>query len=139
MILNQHQLARIEARVHAARGVRHDHNARTQANHQAQTKDDIVRRVALIEMHAALHRHAVHALGLTEDKLARMTLHTALWHRRDLAERNRNLLIERVREITEARAKHQRDLGDVRNACSLCLLFHLLVNCENGGIETFRL
>ena len=72
---DDHQVAYMETIVHASGGVGYEQSLNAQLVHHANGEGDLLHRVALVEMEAALHGHDVHPAELTEDKFAAMSLH----------------------------------------------------------------
>ena len=74
MVGDDHQVADLELRVHAAGSIGDEERLDAQLVHDTHREGDLLHRVALIEVEAALHGHDVHPAELSEDELAAMSL-----------------------------------------------------------------
>ena len=73
MIGNHHQVANLKAWVHTTGSVRDEESLDAQLVHDAHREGDLLHRVALVVVEAALHCHDIHTAKLTEDEFATMT------------------------------------------------------------------
>ena len=74
MVGNHHQVANLEARVHATGSIRDEKCLDAQLVHHANGEGNLLHGVALVVVETALHSHNVYAAQLSEDKLAAMAL-----------------------------------------------------------------
>ena len=72
---DNHQVADLELRVHAARGIAYEEGFDTQLEHHALREGYFLHIVSLIEVESAFHRHDVLAAQLSEDELACMSFY----------------------------------------------------------------
>ena len=70
MVGNHHQIANLEARVHATCGIRNKEGLNTQLVHHTNGEGYLLHRVALVVVETTLHRHDVYTAKLTKDKFA---------------------------------------------------------------------
>ena len=75
MIGNHHQVANLEARVHATCSVANEERLDAQLVHHTYRERHLFHRIAFIVVETALHGHDVHAAKLTKDKFAAMTFY----------------------------------------------------------------
>ena len=81
---DNHQVADLELRVHAARSVAYEEGLYAQFVHHADRERNVLHRVALVVVEASLHRHDVLAAELAEDELARVALNGRYGEVRDV-------------------------------------------------------
>ena len=74
MVGNHHQVANLEAWVHASGSVRDEEGLDTQLVHHANGEGDLLHRVALVVVETALHSHDIHTAKFSEDKFAAVAL-----------------------------------------------------------------
>ncbi len=74
MVGDDHQVADLELRVHAACRIRYIECRNAQLVHHAHREGDLLHGVALIEVEASLHGENLHAAQLAEDEFAAMPL-----------------------------------------------------------------
>ena len=75
MIGDNHQVANLEAGVHATSGVADEEHLDTQFVHHTYREGHFLHRVTLIEVEASLHGQNIHTTQLTEDEFATMSLY----------------------------------------------------------------
>ena len=109
---DEHQVARVPQRVHAAAGVRDDEDARAESPQHAHGERDLLEGVALVAVEPALHRDHAPAGEGPEQELAGVTLDGREGKPRDLlvgdARRDREL----AGEAAQAGAEDDRDVGN---------------------------
>ena len=74
VIGDDHQIADIELRVHAASGIRHKESLDAQFVHDTHGEGYLLHRVALVVMEAPLHGQNIHATQFAEDQFSAMSL-----------------------------------------------------------------
>ena len=72
VVVDQHDVAALVVRVHAAAGVADDEQLRAQGLHHAHGQRDLLERIALVHVEAAFHRHDGQAGELAADQPAAM-------------------------------------------------------------------
>ena len=75
MVVDDHQVANLEIRVHTARSVAYEEGLDAQLIHYSFREGNLLHAVSLIEMEAAFHCHDILATQLTENQLAGMTFY----------------------------------------------------------------
>ena len=74
MVGDDHQVANLEAGVHAASRIADEEGLDAQLVHHAYGEGDLLHGVALVVVEAALHGHDIHSAELSEDELAAVAL-----------------------------------------------------------------
>ena len=111
MVGDDHQVARAERCIDAARGVRDEQEADAEQPHDADREGHLLHRIAFVVVEPSLHGHDAAAARLAENQTSLVPL-----DRRD-GEAGNVLVIERmarldpVGEIAQPRAEHDAHLG----------------------------
>ena len=118
VVVNDHQVAHLEAGVDAAGGIGHDQRCHAQLLHHPHGENDIGQCVAFVEMEAALHADDGFSAEAARHELA-------LVARRGGADKVRNLTVgddvlvgNHLGNAAQAGAQNQADAGGFPNACA---------------------
>ena len=85
MVVDDHQVADVEGRIHATRGVAYKECFYAQLIHYAFRKSHLFHIVTFIEVETSLHRHDVLAAQLAENQLSGMAFYCRDWEARNFA------------------------------------------------------
>ena len=83
VVVDDHEVANLERRVHATRSVAYEEGLDAQLIHHSLWEGYFLHVVALIEVETSLHRHDVLAAQLSEDELACMSFYGRYWEVRN--------------------------------------------------------
>ena len=133
MILDQHEIAYLEAGVDAARGIRDDERLNAELSQHIDRIGDLVRRIALVAVQTALHADNAAARERAADQTACMVGRGRDTEMRDIAIRDADRLLDLLRERAEARAEDDADLRDERqlSAQEIRRLLYFIM-CQHG-------
>ncbi len=109
VVLDQHQIAAREKRVHAAGGVRHDERLDAQRSHHADGPHDLACRIPLVEVKPTLHGEHRHAAKRPRQKAPVVALDRREWHLGDLAVRHALRHLDLVGQSAETRSQDDAD------------------------------
>ena len=79
VVVDDHQVANLEIRVHSARSVAYEEGLDAQLVHYTFWEGNLLHAVSLVEMEAAFHGHDILATQLAENQLAGMTFYCGNW------------------------------------------------------------
>ena len=118
LVLDEHQVAGIQARVDPARGVGHDQHPRAERVHDAQREGHLGRRIPFVQVEAPLLGDDGDAAGLPDDEPARVPLHRGHREAGQIVVVHRDRRGQGVGEPAEAGAQDERDARHGRGAAS---------------------
>ena len=114
MVRDEDEIPGRPERMHAAGDVGDDQRLRAQRAQHAHRKRDLLQRVALIAMKAALHHRHRRTTERAEQQAARMRLHGRPGEAGNLGVRDRDVGLQLVGQRPESGPENDRD---VRNDC----------------------
>ena len=129
VIADDHQVAGGPARLEPARGVRDEHAGDAEPRHGPHAVHDLPERVALVDVHAALHADDRYVVDVTEAEVAGVPDHL---RRGQVGERLVGNLDELGQAVGERAEPAAEDDADARNEADL------RADRFYGLVETFR-
>ena len=113
MVGDDHEVAYLEVGVHAARGVGDEDRLDANGFHDAYREGNLLHRVALVIVEAALHRHDILVAQCAEDETALMTLNGRYREVGYFTVRNLHLDVDVVHNGPQAGAQDDGRLGQL--------------------------
>ena len=84
VIGNNHQIANLEAGVHATRSIGNEERLDAEFVHDTNREGDFLHGVAFIKVETSLHGHDIYPAQLSEDKFAGMAFYRGNWEVRNV-------------------------------------------------------